>query len=224
MPPRRLAAIFAICAIFAGLVAIFSSDYVHRLWGMIAVCGYGLALVALLGRRSWAPDLALGLSFAGALAVPLAWMAIRGLEQPEVAVVARSGASLIHHGTPYTDAAVLIGTQDPNAYNPYLPIMALFGVPRAVLGPSVLTDPRIWFGVVFLIVFWLALRAGGARDAFRWAVLVAACPVIAFELAVGGTDVPMVAFLCLGFGFLWQRRPVLAGLALGVGAAMKATA
>ena len=224
MPPRRLAAIFAICAIFAGLVAIFSSDYVHRLWGMIAVCGYGLALVALLGRRSWAPDLALGLSFAGALAVPLAWMAIRGLEQPEVAVVARSGASLIHHGTPYTDAAVLMGTQDPNAYNPYLPIMALFGVPRAVLGPSVLTDPRIWFGVVFLIVFWLALRAGGARDAFRWAVLVAACPVIAFELAVGGTDVPMVAFLCLGFGFLWQRRPVLAGLALGVGAAMKATA
>src|SRR6516225_5114437 len=224
MPPRRLAAIFAICAIFAGLVAIFSSDYVHRLWGMIAVCGYGLALVALLGRRNRAPDLALGLSFAGALAVPLAWMAIRGLEQPEVAVVARSGAALIHHGTPYTDAAVLMGTQDPNAYNPYLPIMALFGVPRAVLGPSVLTDPRIWFGVVFLIVFWLALRAGGARDAFRWAVLVAACPVIAFELAVGGTDVPMVAFLCLGFGFLWQRRPVLAGLALGVGAAMKATA
>jgi hypothetical protein len=78
--------------------------------------------------------------------------------------------------------------------------------------------------VVFLIVFWLALRAGGARDPFRWAVLVAASPVIAFELAVGGTDVPMVAFLCLGFGFLWQRRPVLAGLALGVGAAMKATA
>src|SRR6516165_9536632 len=77
MPLRRLAAIFAICAIFAGLVAIFSADYVHRLWGTIAACGYGLALVALLGRRNRAPDLALGLSFAGALAVPLAWMAIR---------------------------------------------------------------------------------------------------------------------------------------------------
>ena len=48
--------------------------------------------------------------------------------------------------------------------------------------------------------------------------------MIAFELAVGGTDVPMVAFLCLGFAYLWQRRPVLAGLALGIGAAMKATA
>ena len=48
--------------------------------------------------------------------------------------------------------------------------------------------------------------------------------MIAFELAVGGTDVPMVAFLCLGFAFLWERKPVLAGLALGIGASMKATA
>jgi hypothetical protein len=48
--------------------------------------------------------------------------------------------------------------------------------------------------------------------------------VIAFELAVGGTDVPMVAFLCLGFAYLWARKPVLAGFALGIGASMKATA
>ena len=27
-------------------------------------------------------------------------------------------------------------------------------------------------------------------------------PIVALELAVGGTDVPMVAFLCLGFGLL----------------------
>jgi Glycosyltransferase family 87 len=77
---------------------------------------------------------------------------------------------------------------------------------------------------VFLLIFWLALREGGARDPGRWAILVGASPVIAFELAVGGTDVPMVAFLCLGFAYLWARKPVLAGLALGVGASMKATA
>jgi hypothetical protein len=102
--------------------------------------------------------------------------------------------------------------------------MALFGLPRAIFGSGLLTDPRIWFGAVFLVVFWYALRRGGAHDPWRWTVLVGASPVIAFELAVGGTDVPMVAFLCLGFGFLVRRRPVLAGLALGVGAAMKATA
>jgi hypothetical protein len=55
-----------------------------------------------------------------------------------------------------------------------------------------------------------------------------ASPVIAFELCVGGTDVPMVAFMCLGFALLWRRHgvvnPVTAGLALGVASAMKATA
>jgi len=139
-------------------------------------------------------------------------------------VVARSGATLIHQGTPYADAALLATTQDPNAYNPYLPVMALFGLPRAIFGGGLFTDPRVWFGLVFLAVFWYALRQGGARDPLRWAALVAASPIVAFELAVGGTDVPMVAFLCLGFAFLWQRRPALAGLALGIGAAMKATA
>jgi Glycosyltransferase family 87 len=96
--------------------------------------------------------------------------------------------------------------------------------PRAFFNLGLLTDPRVWFGVVFLLVFWLALREGGARDPGRWAVLAAGSPVIAFELAVGGTDVPMVAFLCLGFAYLWVSKPVLAGLALGIGASMKATA
>ncbi len=225
MPRRRLAGFFAISALFAGLVAIFSSDSVHQLWGAMAACGYGLALLAALAvRHARAADLALGLSFAGALLAPLGWMAARGLEQPEVWVVARSGATLVHQGTPYADASVLAGTMDPNAYNPYLPVMALFGLPRAFFNLGLLTDPRIWFGVVFLAVFWLALRRGGAQDPGRWAVLVAASPVIAFELAVGGTDVPMVAFLCLGFAYLGWKRPVAAGFALGVGAAMKATA
>ena len=175
-------------------------------------------------RHSRTADLSLGLAFLGGLAVPFGYLAARGLMQPEVRVVALSGMSLIHHGTPYTPAAVLNATKDPNAYNPYLPLMALFGLPRAFFNLSLLTDPRIWFGAVFIIIFWLALRRGGARDPGRWTVLVAGSPVIAFELAVGGTDVPMVAFLCLGFAYLWVRKPVLAGLALGIGSSMKATA
>ena len=224
MRRRWLAGIFAVSALWAILVAVFSTDSVHRLWGVMAAIGYGLALATLAVGHPRAADVSLGLSFTGALLVPLGWMAAKGFEQPEVWVVARSGATLIHQGTPYADAALLATTQNPNAYNPYLPVMALFGLPRAVFDGGLLTDPRVWFGVVFVAVFWLALRQGGAYDPARWTILVAACPVIAFELAVGGTDVPMVAFLCLGFAFLWQRRPVLAGLALGIGAAMKATA
>jgi hypothetical protein len=232
MRRRWLAGIFAVSAIWAILVAVFSSDHVHQIWGEMAAVGYGLALVIVLVlRHSRTADIALGLSFVGGLIAPLGWMAAhsdaatgRGLLQPEVWVVARSGITLLHQGTPYANAAVLAGTQNPNAYNPYLPVMALFGLPRAFFDLGLLTDPRVWFGAVFLVIFWLALREGGARDPGRWAVLVAASPVIAFELAVGGTDVPMVAFLCLGFAYLWARKPVLAGLALGIGASMKATA
>ena len=232
MRHRWLAGIFAVSVVWAVLVGAFSSDSVHRLWGVMAACGYALALLAVIAIRSArASDVALGLSFVGALIAPLAWMAAKGLEQPEVWVVARSGSMLIHQGTPYTSAAALAATQNPNAYNPYLPVMALFGLPRALFDLGLLTDPRIWFGIVFLIVFWLALRRGGAQDPGRWTVLVAGSPVIAFELAVGGTDVPMVGFLCLGFALLYQRRDsalvssaVLAGLALGIASAMKATA
>ena len=137
----------------------------------MAACGYGLALLAVLAvRNARASDVALGLSFVGGLLAPLTWMAAKGLEQPEVWVVARSGSMLIHQGTPYASAAALAATQNPNAYNPYLPVMALFGLPRALFDGGLLTDPRIWFGVVFLVVFWLALRAGrraGTRAAGR---------------------------------------------------------
>jgi glycosyl transferase family 87 len=232
MRRRWLVGIFAVSAIWAILVAVFSTDHVHQLWGEMAAVGYGVALaVVLVLRHARTTDIALALSFIGGLLVPLGWLAAHsnaaaatGLLQPEVSVVAGSGISLIHHGTPYTDAAMLAGTQNPDAYNPYLPVMALFGLPRAFLDLGLLTDPRIWFGAVFVVIFWLALRHAGARDPGRWTVLVAGTPVIAFELAVGGTDVPMVAFLCLGFAFLWERKPVLAGLALGIGASMKATA
>jgi Glycosyltransferase family 87 len=229
---RWLAGIFAVSGVWAVLVAVFSSDSVHRLWGVMAACGYALALLVVLAVRSArASDVAIGLSFVGALLAPLTWMAAKSLEQPEVWVVARSGSMLIHQGTPYTSAAALAATQNPNAYNPYLPVMALFGVPRALFDGGLLTDPRIWFGAVFLIVFWLALRHGGALHPGRWTILVAGSPVIAFELAVGGTDVPMVGFLCLGFALLYHKGrsssvnfAVLAGLALGIASAMKATA
>ena len=158
MRRRWLAGIFAVSLIWAVLVAVLSTDHVHQLWGEIAAVGYGLALVVVLVlRHSRTADVALGVAFLGGLIVPLGYLAARGLMQPEVWVVADSGASLIHHGTPYTDASVLAGTQNPNAYNPYLPVMALFGLPRAFFNLGLLTDPRVWFGVVFLVVFWLAI-------------------------------------------------------------------
>jgi Glycosyltransferase family 87 len=226
LPRTWLIASFSICALYAGGVALFTTDPLHRFWGVAGACAYlAAAVVAALWKSRAGVDVALTAIVCGAVLVPLVWMAWHGQSQPEVTVVARSARTLIHQGTPYKDPKQLAATTDPNAYNPYLPLMAVFGIPQALAGQGALTDPRVWFGVVFVIVFAIALRVGGAKDYFRWAVLVTASPVIAFELAVGGTDVPMVGFMCLGFAFLWRARgEIAAGLALGVASSMKATA
>ena len=230
LPPVRVprywtAAAFAGCACFAGGVALFSTNSLHQLWGLIAACAYVVAALAVMTWRSRGVDLALLLSVGGALVAPLFLNAATGQRQPEVGVIARSAGQLVHHQPPYQSAAALAALHNANAYDPYLPVMIVFGIPRAIFGSHVMTDPRVWFGLAFLIVFWLALKAAGARNAGRWTVFVAATPVIAFELAVGGDDVPILALMCLGFALLW-RRPhfVLAGIALGLASAAKATA
>jgi Glycosyltransferase family 87 len=231
MPRLWLVAGLLGCALFGGGVALFSKDPLHRLWGTSAAIAYALAAAAVLGwrrsRDSTGVDLALGIMVCGAILIPLLWMVWTGHGEPEVGVVANSATTLIKHGTPYKSAKVLATTTNPNLYNPYLPLMAVFGVPQALLGHGPLTDPRVWFGVVFLVVFAFALRVAGARDSVRWALLLTVSPIIAFELCVGGTDVPMVAFLCLGFALLWRpmrSNAVAAGLALGIASSMKATA
>ncbi|HEY1626437.1 MAG TPA: hypothetical protein VGG16_21850 [Streptosporangiaceae bacterium] len=226
LPRAWLIGAFAACAVYAAGVALFTGNPLHRFWGIAAACAYlAAAFVAMMWKSRAGVDLALVAIICGAVLVPLVWLAWHGQSQPEVTVVARSAKTLIHQGTPYQSPKVLAATTDPNAYNPYLPLMALFGLPQALAGQSPLVDPRVWFGLVFLVVFAIALKAGGAKDYLRWSVLVTASPVIAFELAVGGTDVPMVAFMCLGFAFLWRYRgEIAAGLALGVASSMKATA
>jgi len=230
MPRTWLVGGLMVCALFGGGVSLFSSDPLHRLWGLSGACAYALAALAVLAWRSrptLGVDVALAVVICGAILLPLLWMVATGHGEPEVGVVATSAKTLIKHGTPYKSPKVLATTTNPNLYNPYLPLMAAFGVPQALFGHGLLTDPRVWFGVVFLIVFAFALRIAGARDSVRWALLVTASPIIAFELCVGGTDVPMVAFMCLGFALLWRvqgANPVTAGLALGIASSMKATA
>ncbi|HEY8042995.1 MAG TPA: glycosyltransferase 87 family protein [Streptosporangiaceae bacterium] len=226
IPRLWLAAMFAACALFAAGMGVFSSDSLHRLWGLFAAIAYVLAAAVVLAwKSSRAVDLALILGVGGALLAPLSLLADQGRWQPEVGVIARGARLLVQHGSPYESQAVISASHDPNIYNPYLPVMAIFGLPRALLGPGFITDPRIWFTLGFVAVFAAALAVAKARDVWRWTALVTATPVIAFSLTVGGTDVPVLALLCLGLALLWRRpEPVLAGLVLGVASATKATA
>jgi Glycosyltransferase family 87 len=225
IPRRWLVAAFAGSAGFAVVMAAVTTYQAHRLWGVFACCSYLLAAMVLLIWKSRGLDLALVISLIGSLVAPMWLMAANRLQQPEVQVIDKSAALLVHQGTPYPGPAVLAAAHNPNVFDPYLPALTAFGLPRVLLGFSPVTDPRIWFAAGFLAVFAAALIIAGARDVVRWTVLLMASPVIAFSLAVGGTDVPVLACLCLGFALLWRRpRPVLAGLALGAAAAMKATA
>src|SRR5262249_57976716 len=123
-------------------------------------------------------------------------VAVHRVQQREVRVIDQSAAMLLHRGTPYPGPAMLAAAHNPNIFDPYLPALTAFGIPRVLLGVSPLTDPRIWFGAGFVLVFAAALAVAGARDVVRWTALVAGAPPSAFSLAVGGTDRPGLACPC----------------------------
>jgi hypothetical protein len=236
-----------VCTLFAGAVAVFSTNPPERLWGILAAGPYGFAALAALlaGRRG--RRFAVAVSLAGAVIVPLAWMAWSGRGQPEVGVVIHSAGLFLHDGTPYQAAHAVATSHNPYVYNPYLPALAVFGVPHALFGGGLLTDPRLWFGVVFVLGFAGTLALSGVRRPWLWTAVVTASPIIAFPLTTGGDDLPVLALICVGLALLRNvraERPalqgvlgpglrpglrpvlriILAGLALGLAAAMKATA
>ncbi|UZI33579.1 glycosyltransferase 87 family protein [Streptomyces sp. VB1] len=151
-----------------------------------------------------------------AVLLPLLVLLAVDRAQLEVDVVARSAGLLLSEGTPYLERPAV-----PEDFNPYLPGMAVFGIPEAVAGPGPFTDPRLWMGAAFLGAFALALPAGARRKAPRW---LAACPLVALPLAVGGVDLPVAGLMCLGLAGAGRGRPGRAGLALGLAAALKWTA
>ncbi|MEU5159149.1 glycosyltransferase 87 family protein [Streptomyces sp. NPDC020875] len=212
----------AVWLLFAGLAcgfALVTEVATHRFWGGTAAVGYLSAAVAP-GRR--APVLAAAL----AAALPLAVLVGTGAAQLEVEVVEAAATRLLDSGSPYhPDPA---RTAD---YNPYLPAMALFGLPSALTGGGPLTDPRLWFGLTFAIILTLAFRRPGPGNAgtrtpggaLRPAFLLA-CPPVAMSLAVSGIDLPLIGLMCLGTVLAVRRRPGTAGLVLGLASAMKWTA
>ena len=228
--PRGAAVLLAASALFACAVGLFSANPPERLWGLLAAGPYAVAAIAALAGRP-GPRIALAISLAGALIVPLAWMAWAGRGQPEVSVVIRSAGLFLHNGTPYQGAHTVAAAHNPYVYNPYLPALAVFGVPHALFGGGLLTDPRLWFGVVFVLGFAGTLALSRVPRPWLWTAVVTASPIIAFPLSTGGDDLPVLALICLGLALLrasQSPRPlariVLAGVVLGLAAAMKATA
>ncbi|MEV0266805.1 glycosyltransferase 87 family protein [Streptomyces sp. NPDC050617] len=225
-----------VCAVVALAVGLSSPPHTsQRVWGIAAAAGYGCAaVVAAVSARRWARNAAV-VALIGAVVVPLVYLTVIDRAQMEVGVVERGADLLLHSGTPYNS--------DPHAvpdFNPYLPGMAIFGIPRVLFGDSFLGSARLWFLVGFLAAAFGALRvslkgtgkgaAGGTgatpagtsgSTGFLWLI---ACPVVALPLTIGGVDPPVIALVCLALAFTHRGRAGRAGLALGVAAALKWTA
>lgn len=220
----------------AGWAAAFplvSDVGTHRVWGVCAAVGYLGAAVAARVRPGGVP---VALAMAGAVVVPLLLLVLTGQAQSEVDVIERSGRLLYATGTPYLDAPRRV-----EEYTPYLPGMALLGIPRALLGEHgwaarYFGDARVWCAAGFLACL-VASRAvvrrrpgagsqvpgGDARFARVMAVLIAS-PVVALPLCVSGVDLPLAGLCVLAIAFAVRGRPVAAGLVLAAACSLKWTA
>ncbi|MFE0251492.1 glycosyltransferase 87 family protein [Streptomyces sp. NPDC059010] len=225
------------CAGFALSLALVTTLTPHRIWGACAAVGYVVA--AELARRSpyaWGRRGAVA-ALIGAVVLPLAVMVVMGSAQSEVRVVENSGGLLLHSGSPY-----LPHPADVEDYNPYLPGMAIFGIPRALFGDTPMADARVWFCAAFLASMLVAARGPGRRKSL-WrdgtsgagaaggvftvnaVLLLAAFPAVALPLAVGGVDLPVIGLMCLGLALAGRGGSgMAAGLAIGAAAALKWTA
>jgi Glycosyltransferase family 87 len=228
LPGRRLlAAWFGAFAVYAGLM--ITTRHADGTWGLWGCCGYAVAALLLLFRTGWMLPLAAAIG--GALLGPLLWLITSFPATGEVVVIGQSAHYLLHHGTPYLPASLVTGWE---SYNPYLPLMELFGLPRAAGLAGVLGDPRIWttLSTVVLLAAAFAVasphRARGCRDCRRrvaWCTAVAvASPLIALPLSVGVTDPPILALTCLAFALTARGRLQWAAVAIAVACAMKTTA
>ncbi len=179
--------------------------------------------------------------FVGSLAVPLGFEILWRFDgvpgshlQPEVSAVEKGGQDLVlgkdpyhtivrlHHAVPYHAP----GEPDYAGFLPYLPLMAVAGIPSQIWPNSGLSDARIFFCLTTLAVAALALylcRADGRRKIRALQVLVI-LPLASLPLATGGDDIPVVAFLLLAMVLAQRRKPLASGVVLGIASAMKFTA
>ncbi len=193
-------------------------------------------------RRAWVTRIVVAVCvFAGALAIPLGleilWRfdGVAGShQQPEVVTVEVGGQDLVRGQDPYHPLVRLPhavkyhapGEPDVAGFLPYLPLMAVAGIPSEVWPNNGLSDARIFFCLTTLVVAAVALylcRADGRRK-IRAVQALVILPLASLPLATGGDDIPVVAFLLLAMVLAQRHRPFASGVVFGIASAMKFTA
>ncbi|RZS43368.1 uncharacterized protein DUF2029 [Herbihabitans rhizosphaerae] len=241
---------YAVCLTFAAASAVWSEFYGYRVWGNLATAAYLFGVLHAVWlmidsrehtgfltrlRSRWTP---LAAVMVLGMLVPLAILVVRRLTgvdwlitpiswaaQPEVWVIERSADLLLHTGTPYVDVNTLGRAVEVNDYTPYGPVMAIFGLPRAIFGGGALTDARLYFALAAALCVVAALKILGApKIPVRAAQLAVACPLTALTFAVAGPDLAIIGALILAGALAARHRPEWATVVLAVVTSMKLTA
>ena len=239
--------LYALSTIFAAVTARNVGLPPHGAWGRMAVAGYAaatlLAVAQLLGRHFKPTNPLAGttsraaltaMTFAATALFPMIVEAVQRAggrtdrAQDEIYVIENGGTRLWHTGTPYLshDAiAALPSSAQLDAYLPYQPGMALYGLPRAVFGVHWWTDARVWFALTLILTVaaavWLLRRTARATALLRAVQAVTVLPICALTIATGGDDLVILGFCLLAFAFAARERFGAAGVAVGVAGAMK---
>lgn len=233
--------LYGCAAVFALVLGWTSQQAAQWQWGYLTVGPYALAAVIaivigrrVIKRRFLVRLVLLGVVVLGAVFIPLGLEAHWRHAQPEVGVISRAGQLLSKGQDPYRtyDAHGHVineikGIPVFESFFPYFPLMGVFGLPSAATHESKgLTDARIVMTLMTLLASgWaLALLRLSKEQKIRVAQVLIALPTGALFLATGGDDMPILALILLGVAALQRRQTNLAGVSLGLAAAMKLTA
>jgi hypothetical protein len=209
---RLMAAYAAFCAYAAAAAAVSGGR--DRVWSIWAACGYAAALAVLwLWRGPRARITAVGVSVALAVLAPLLWLSVTYPLEDGMMVIDRAASLLLHHGSPYLPASQVTSWL---SYNPYLPVMTLFGLPSAAGLGGLAGNSGVWIAIGTVIplaaAFWIAMVRPGGRtcrhDALLATGVAVASPVVGLNLAVITTDPPVLALILLALAL--AARPELA--------------
>jgi hypothetical protein len=232
---------YFVAAIFAAAVAFGSGEPAQWHWGYLSCLPYLVAAVVSSAlrttkSRAWL----LAVVTVAVVLVPLGleshWRHVGNprLAQPEVGVIEQSARYVVHGDSPYqayfhNGHWYGVNPDQPRyeSFFPYLPGMAVFGIPSAITHKGLgRTDARIAMSAVTVLLLALAMalwRADGRRK-IRVAQVLLTLPTGALFLATGGDDMPILALSLLALVCLVRRWWVAAALILGVACAMKFTA
>ena len=97
-----------------------------------------------------------------AVLAPLLWLSVAYPLEDGMMVIDRSATLLLHHGSPYLSAAQVTSWL---SYNPYLPVMTLFGLPSAAGLGGLAGNSGVWIAIGTVVplaaAFWIASAAPG---------------------------------------------------------------